>query len=388
MAEKRTAQERALEVRFERPANAFTAAKAFLKGVAKEYGAETTGISMRPRHYVKSSSMKFNRIMGGGWLRGRIYEQFGPESGGKTAWALDAVANAQRQYPNLQTLYFDAEATLDLDRAAAIGVDVKAMPKPIIPPNGDAAMDMMYKACMSGGFSTLVLDSIAILMPSEEVVSDIAESRNRVGLAGKMMSAAMRKLVKAAYDSETLLIFINQVRDKIGDNAYSAGPKEETPGGRAVKFAASARISVKALGGKDNVFLGPGGERIGHRIEMQVVKNKLGAPYRKAEMDLFYAAPLDTVSEVFSLGMDTGVITFKGRSYHYGKVALGNSKEEVKEKLFSDFDLKMALMNDVEAIYVKPDDITASKEEETKALLEGLDVPDVVPEKVLEGEPL
>jgi recombination protein RecA len=287
-------------------------------------------------------------------------------------------------------LIIDAEATLDLGRAAILGVDVKKMPKPIVPPNGDVGLQMIYDACMSGAFSVIMLDSVAALNPSEEIVADVAESKNRVGLSGKMMSTALRKIVYAAYISDTAVIFINQLRDKPG---VLFGPKEETPGGRALKFAASARIEITPVSGVDNIYLNAEKERIGQKVRMKAVKNKLGAPYREANIDLYYLKPLDAVSELIEIAEIMGIMTSEGRKKKFRGEIVGNNYDEMKILFMTKHDWRAALMEDVENGYAPQSDIEVEKEKELKELLAGdSTIVDQVPETMTEiceedGEP-
>lgn len=380
-------QELALRVQFVRPANPKLAEKAFMKDQAKRYGADVLGYASRPKLRIKSSSLKFNRILGGGWLRGRLYEMFGPESGGKTTWGLDCLGNAQKQYPDLNVLVVDAEASLDLDRAAMLGVDVKRMPKPIIPPNGDVGLQMVVDACMSGAFSAIMVDSVAALTPSEEVIVDVGKAKNKVGLSGKMMSQGLRKIVFAAYVSDTAVIFINQVRDKPG---VMFGPTEQTPGGRALKFYASARIEVRSLSGEGCVFLDSNKERIGQKTQMHVVKNKLGAPYRKSEIDLYYTKPLDAVSELIEIGEKTGIITTNGRKKIFRDHEIAASFDEMVALFIGNHEWRDALTEDVEKTYVVESGIQQEKENEIKELLSqetGIeDMKEILPETEIAKE--
>jgi recombination protein RecA len=371
LGNKKTAQQLALEsAKFEAPANMSSAAKAFRKSLHKKYGTDPKAV--RPRDYVKSSSLKFNHILGGGWLRGRVFEMFGPESGGKTTWALDAIANAQRQYPKQGVFFIDVERTLELDRAAKLGVDIDSMGDPHIPENGDTAMDDLYDACMSGAFSTVVLDSVAGLETSEEVVASVGQAKNKVGQSGRLMSVGMKKIIRAAYSSNTLVIFINQMRDVPG---VLVGPKETTPGGRALKFYASARISVKQRSEKERSpkFLGPGKEVIGHQMEMQVVKNKLGAPWRKATIDLYYASPLDTVSELLELGIQNGILQNVGnkreQDYQFEGKIIASGEDGLRKILMENHSLRLKVMEAIEKTYVKTETATLSETEEIDVLL-------------------
>jgi recombination protein RecA len=215
------------------------------------------------------------------------------------------------------------------------------------------------------------LDSIAILEPTEEQGVDILEAKNKMGLQGKMMSAAMRKIVQAAYDNDVCVIFINQLRDKL--NPY--GPKEETPGGRAVKFASSVRINVHPVSGKDNKYMADG-EQIGHKIAMQTVKNKLAPPMRTAEIDLYYSSPLDTVGEIISLGLEFDIIYQQGRTYYFGQQKLAGNAAELRALLINDYKTR----NIVTAEVVKVVDSMIHKERTAENI--NLDEPVVASEDI------
>jgi recombination protein RecA len=358
----------------------------FLKHVEKKYGPEAAG-KPKVRKFIKSSSFKFDRIMGGGWLRGRIYELFGPEGGGKTTIALDAVQNAQKQYSELSTLYLDKEHGLDEARMTNLGVDVSKCEKDIDPKTAEETLDVLTDAIKSDAFSIAILDSIAILEPEAERVDSkgeevgIKEASNKMGLQGKMMSTAMRRMVQAAYDHDVCVIFINQLRDKL--NPY--GPKEETPGGRAVKFAASVRVNVHPVSGKDNKYM-KDGEQIGHKIAMQTVKNRLAPPMRTAEIDLYYSSPLDTVGEVISLALEFDILTKTGHTYYFGQDnKIAGSAIELKQLLISDFNLRSQITAEVEKVI----DTVIHKERAAEKI--DLDKPVVakeeIPEDVMEGAP-
>ena len=266
--------------------------------------------------------------------------------------ALDYVGNAQRKYPDKAVLYIDKEHGLEEDRMINLGVDPSRVEWKLNPKTGEDALDMMYEACVSDAFSLIALDSIAILEPSAEILSSkgeevgVTDATNRVGLQGKMMSTAMRRLVRAAWDHNVGGIFINQMRDKVGE---MYGPKETTPGGRAVKFASSARVRVQQIGGKESYIL-RGGETVGHHIEATVVKNRMGAPGQKAGLELYYAAPLDTLGEVITLCLEKDVIVRAGNSYMFNgqKVAVGS--EALRQSLVSNSTLKAAVIAALELV--------------------------------------
>lgn len=362
----------------------------FLKHVEKKYGPEAVG-KPKVRKFIKSSSFKFDRILGGGWLRGRIYELFGPEGGGKTTIALDAVQNAQKQYPELSTLYLDKEHGLDEVRMTNLGVDVSKCMKDLDPKTAEETLDVMTDAIRSDAFSVAILDSIAILEPTAEKINSkgeevgIAEASNKMGLQGKMMSTAMRRMVQAAFDHDVCVIFINQLRDKL--SPY--GPKEETPGGRAVKFASSVRINVHPVSGKDNKYL-KDGEQIGHKIAMQTFKNRLAPPMRTAEIDLYYSSPLDTVGEVIALALEFDILTQIGRTYYFGKDnKLAGGAAELRQLLITDYKTRNAITAEVEKIIdtVVHKERAAENIDLDKPVVAEEEIPEDLMEGVASGEP-
>lgn len=344
--------------------------KAFLGFAKGKYKLEE---KEKIRKFIKTSSFKFDRILGGGFLRGRIYELFGPEGGGKTTVALDAVANAQKQYPKESTLFIDKEHGLDDLRMTNLGVDITKCIYDLDPKSGDETLQMMCDGIASKAFSIMVLDSIAILEPEEEKGIDIKESKNKMGLQGKMMSAAMRKMVQLAYDNDVCVIFINQLRDKL----VMYGPKEETPGGRAVKFAASVRVNVHPVPGVENKYM-QDGEQIGHKIEMIPIKNRLAPPMRKAQIDLYYSSPLDTVGEVIALGLEFDIITLKGRTYYFGEQKLASSSALLRTLLVSNYEIRRTITAEVEKVIdtVIHKERTAEKIDLDKAGVSAEEIPD------------
>ena len=393
MGQKLTKQEEALRMirDSKKPANCSTATRTLLKAWIKNYGAEALRVTRRKPQFIRSSSMRLNQILGGGWRRGRVFEVFGPESGGKTTLGLDCIANAQRQYPDEQVLVIEPEATLDLNRAASLGVDVMKMPPPILPPTGDAALDMVFEACLSGAFSVILFDSVAGIVPSEELLLDATESKNQVSLVARLMSNMLRKIVLAASHTDTAVLFINQVREKPGE---MYGNPETTPGGRALKFYASARILVKPKSGKaeEVKYKDADGNLMGHVVEMVVVKNKMGAPFRKAETNLFYTKPLDVMSEIEDLGIKYGVIQKVGRSpYSFGGAEIAKTIDEFRNTVRLDDNLRHSIMDAIEAEVSKPvdNDLQQMKQRESEKLV--AEVPDAVDQvsqvdKLLDGE--
>lgn len=257
---------------------------------------------------LPSGSFTIDHAIGiGGYPRGRIIEIFGQPSGGKTTVSLLAIAETQKSGGTCA--FIDVEHSLDLDWAAKLGVDV---PKLIFtqPDSGEQALNVVEELAGSGLVDLIVLDSVAALTPQSEIDGEIGDQQ--MAVMARMMGQALRKLVPVVSKSKSALVFINQVRE--GLNPY--GEKEVTPGGKALKFFSSIRLSVKKLSGSD---IKDGERVIGHRIEISVKKNKVAPPFQKAELTLNFLSGIDRVDELCTLGIMTEVITQAGPMYTFGE---------------------------------------------------------------------
>ncbi|MFH1593336.1 MAG: recombinase RecA [Candidatus Omnitrophota bacterium] len=253
----------------------------------------------------------------GGVPRGRVIEIFGPESSGKTTLSLSIIANAQKL--GGQAAFIDAEHAFDAGYAKKIGVDLDSM---LIsqPDAGEQALDIVETLVRSNAVDIIVIDSVAALTPRAEIEGEMGQSF--MGLQARLMSQALRKLSGVISKSKTCVIFINQIREKIG---VVWGNPETTPGGRALKFYASVRIDLRRT-----ASLKKGEEVVGNRVRASIVKNKVAAPFRKAEFDIMYDEGISRATNVLDVAETSGIVKKIGTWYAYGEEKLGQGKENVR----------------------------------------------------------
>lgn len=281
---------------------------------------------------LPSGSLSLDLALGGGYPKGRIIEIYGPESSGKTTLALHAIAEIQKQ--GGQAAFIDAEHALDPAYARKIGVKTEDL---LIsqPDNGEQALEITETLVRSGAVDLIVVDSVAALVPQAEIDGDMGDAQ--MGLQARLMSQAMRKLTGIISKSKATVIFINQIRMKIG---VMFGNPETTTGGNALKFYASVRIDIRRIGqikAGDNIS--------GNRTKIKVVKNKIAAPFRTAEFDIMYNEGISKVGDILDLGVQYGVLDKAGAFIKYNGETLGQGREAVK-KLFKE---KPELMEEIEA---------------------------------------
>ncbi len=279
-----------------------------------------------------SGSLAFDLALGGGFPKGRIIEIYGPESSGKTTLALHAISEIQKQ--GGQAAFIDAEHALDPAYARKIGVDTGNL---LIsqPDNGEQALEICETLVRSGAVDLIVVDSVAALVPQAEIDGDMGDAQ--MGLQARLMSQAMRKLTGIISKTKATVIFINQIRMKIG---VMFGNPETTTGGNALKFYASVRVDIRRIGQIKN------GEDIsGNRTKIKVVKNKIAAPFRTAEFDIMYNEGISKSGDVLDLGVSFGVLEKAGAFIKYNGETLGQGREAVK-KLFKE---KPELMDEIES---------------------------------------
>ncbi len=297
-----------------------------IKAMKKRFGDDAVmKLDQKPQvglESISTGSFGLDMALGiGGLPKGRIVEIYGPESSGKTTLALHTVAEAQKA--GGICYYIDAEHAMDPDYAKKLGVQIDKL---FIsqPSSGEEALQMVESLVLSKKFAVIVVDSVASLVPKAELEGDMGDQH--VGRHPKMMSQAMRKLVGIISDSGTIVIFINQIRVNIGQMGY--GSPEYTPGGKALKFAASIRIDIRRI-----AQIKKGEEIMGGRVRVKVVKNKVAPPFKQTEFDLLYGEGISREGEIIALGSKMGIITKSGQSYYYGEQSLGRGYDASRNML-------------------------------------------------------
>jgi len=290
---------------------------------------------------VPTGSLSLDVALGiGGVPKGRIIEIYGPESSGKTTLALHIIAEVQKQ--GGEAAFIDAEHALDPVYARALGVDTDSL---LVsqPDYGEQALEITEALVRSGAIEVVVVDSVAALVPKSEIDGDMGDSH--VGLHARLMSQALRKLSGAIAKSSCIVIFINQLREKVG---VIYGNPETTTGGRALKFYASVRLDVRKSEQLKN-----GSEIIGNHVKCKVVKNKVAPPFKTAEFDIIYGKGISKESEIIELGINCGVIDKSGSWLSYNGEKLGQGKDKVRALLEEDEALAAELSEKILAYYTK-----------------------------------
>jgi recombination protein RecA len=300
---------------------------------------------------ISSGSLSLDIALGiGGYPKGRIIEIYGPESSGKTTFALHAIAEAQKK--GGRVAFIDAEHALDPEYASKLGVNIDELLLSQ-PDNGEQALEICEALVRSGAISIIVIDSVAALVPQAEIEGEMGDSH--VGLQARLMSQALRKLSGVINKTNTIAIFINQLREKVG---VLFGNPETTPGGRALKFYASVRLEIRR-----SEQIKSGTDIVGNKTSIKVVKNKMAPPFKSCVVDIMYGEGVSKEGEVVDIASDIGVLEKSGAWYAYKGEKLGQGKENVKELLKNN----KALMNELEEqvrAYYDLDNKTSKKEEE------------------------
>ncbi|MGB0868122.1 MAG: recombinase RecA [Flavobacteriales bacterium] len=276
---------------------------------------------------IPSGSVGLDLALGiGGYPKGRIIEIFGPESSGKTTLAIHAIAEAQKQ--GGIAAFVDAEHAFDKYYAEKLGVDTDEL---LIsqPDNGEQALEIADNLIRSGAIDILVVDSVAALTPKAEIEGDMGDSR--MGLQARLMSQALRKLTGSISKTNCTVIFINQLREKIG---VMFGNPETTTGGNALKFYASVRIDIRR-----STQIKEGDGVIGNKTKIKIVKNKVAPPFRRAEFDIMYGEGISKIGEIIDLGTEFNILKKSGSWYSYGDVKLGQGRDSVKNILLDNIEL-------------------------------------------------
>lgn len=270
----------------------------------------------------------------GGLPRGRIIEIFGPESSGKTTLSLHVIAEAQKAGGNVA--FIDAEHALDPVYASHLGINISEL-YISQPDNGEQALDICESLVRSGAMDVIVVDSVAALTPKVEIDGEMGESH--IGLQARLMSQALRKLAGICNKTKTCIIFINQLREKVG---VMFGNPEVTPGGKALKFYSSVRIDVRKV---DTVKSGT--DIVGNKVKIKIVKNKLAPPFKVAEVEIIYGKGISNASAVFELALQCGLLEKSGSWFSYKGERIGQGKETIKNMIESDKDFADELIRSI-----------------------------------------
>ena len=322
MADERTERNRAVDTAISQ------IEKQFGKGSIMKLGTKEAVV---PISVISTGSISFDAALGvGGVPRGRVIEIFGPESSGKTTIALQVIAEAQKN--GGMAAFVDAEHALDPIYARKLGVDVDNL---LVsqPDYGEQALEIAEALVRSGAIDVLVIDSVAALVPKAELDGEMGDSH--VGLQARLMSQALRKLTGIVAKSRTCLIFINQIREKIG---VMFGNPETTTGGRALKFYSSVRIDIRRIGAiKD------GDQVIGSRTKVKIVKNKTAAPFREAEFDIVYGEGISREGDLIDLAVNLNLVEKSGAWFSYKSDRIGQGRENAKQFLRNNTDIREKL---------------------------------------------
>ncbi len=308
--------------------------KEFGKGAVMRLGDEVD----RKIEVISSGSISLDRALGvGGYPRGRIIEIYGPESSGKTTFALHAIANAQKN--GGYAAFIDAEHALDPIYAKALGVDIENL---ILsqPDSGEQALEIAEALIKSGSVDVIVIDSVAALVPEAELNGDMGDSH--VGLHARLMSQAMRKLAGVINRTNCVAVFINQIREKVG---VMFGNPETTTGGRALKFYSSVRLEIRR-----GEAIKDGTTILGNRTNIKVVKNKVAPPFKNAEVDIIYGQGISRTGEIVDLAVNANIINKAGAWFSYNGNKIGQGRENAKEFLKNNPEIAKEIEDKIRAI--------------------------------------
>jgi recombination protein RecA len=284
-----------------------------------------------PVDVIPTGSISVDYALGiGGMPRGRVVEIYGPESSGKTTLALQVIAEAQRA--GGMAAFVDAEHALDAQYAQKLGVNIEDL---LVsqPDNGEQALEIVEVLIRSGGVDVVVVDSVAALVPKAEIDGEMGDAQ--MGLQARLMSQALRKLTGVVSKSKTTLIFINQLREKIG---VMFGNPETTTGGRALKFYASVRVDIRRI-----ASIKDGDQVIGGRTRVKIVKNKMAPPFREAEFDIMYGVGISREGDLLDLAVDKRIIEKSGAWFAFGGERLGQGRENAKQFLKENPDIRQII---------------------------------------------
>jgi recombination protein RecA len=307
------------------------ALKLTLDKIEKDYGKGSVMMMNEKGDHVQevisTGSIGLDMALGiGGLPKGRVVEIYGPESSGKTTVAIHVIAEAQKKGGICAII--DAEHAFDSSYAQKLGVDVDNL---LIsqPDYGEQALEIADRLILSGALDVVVIDSVAALVPKSELEGDMGDSK--MGLQARLMSQALRKLTATISKTNTICIFINQLREKIG---VMFGNPETTTGGNALKFYASVRLDIRRI-----AQIKDGDEAVGNRVKVKVVKNKVAPPFRAAEFDIIFGGGISKVGEIIDLGVELGIVGKSGSWFNYNNDKLGQGRDTVKQLLIDNPEL-------------------------------------------------
>lgn len=333
-----------------------------LKQITKEYGEGSIMKLGENQHMsietISTGSINLDLALGiGGVPRGRIVEVYGAESSGKTTIALHIIAEAQKK--GGVVAFIDAEHALDPVYAKALGVDIDEL---LIsqPDYGEQALEIADVLVRSGAIDVIVIDSVAALVPKTEIDGEMGDQQ--MGLQARLMSKALRKLTGNLNKSKTTMIFINQIRDKIG--GFGFGPQTTTTGGKALKFYASVRLEVKRVGSVKQ-----GDETIGNQVTVKVTKNKVAPPFKEASFQIMYGKGISRVGEILDIALEQDIVSKSGSWFSFGDIRIGQGKENVKLRLEAEKELFDKIEEEVNKNLSKVV-LSSVKEEESEEFIE------------------
>lgn len=314
----------------------------------KDYGAGSImGATSKPKYhdFISTGSIGLDKALGiGGVPRGRVIEIFGPESSGKTTLAMHIMAEAQRFDKEAYCAIVDAEHAFSTLYAEGVGIDLKRL-EISQPDYGEQALEITKSLVESGEFDVIVVDSVAALVPKAELEGEIGDAQ--MGKQARMMSQALRMLVASVSKTNTVLIFINQLRDKIG----GYGNPETTTGGNALKFYSSIRMDVRRRFDKDNSVM-DGDTKLGNLTKVKVLKSKVAPPFRECEFNIIYGEGIDKFGEIISSAVDSGIITKSGSWYSYNGDKIGQGFESVRQMMKDNEEMYLEVKKKVEETFV------------------------------------
>ena len=309
---------------------------------------------------ISTGSMNLDMALGlGGVPRGRIIEIYGAESSGKTTLALHIIAEAQKE--GGVAAFIDAEHALDPVYAKALGVNIDEL---LIsqPDTGEQALEIADMLVRSGAMDVIVVDSVAALVPKAEIEGEMGDQQ--MGLQARLMSKALRKLTGSISKSNTVMIFINQIREKIGGFSFTPGPQTTTSGGRALKFFSTVRMEVKRVGSVKQ-----GDEVIGNEVTVKVTKNKVAPPFKEARFNVMYGTGISRIGEVLDVALELGIASKSGAWFSYGEERLGQGRVNVENMLKENRELYERIEKDVLKA-IRPDLENAEAEDVTEEVAE------------------